>query len=61
MNAATGDGPGIRTLSTVEQAIFRDLGFTVVPEPHEYALITIFGLSIVVAIRRNKWRQLAGA
>ena len=61
MNASTGNGPGIRTLSTVEQAIFRDLGFTVVPEPHEYAIITFVGLSIVVAIRRRKLQSLNAA
>lgn len=54
MNAATGNGPGIRSLSSVEQAIFRDLGFTVVPEPYEYALITVLGLSLVVFDRRRR-------
>ena len=54
MNAATGTGPGIRSLSNVEIGIFKDLGFTVVPEPHEYAIMTALGLFAIVYVRRRR-------
>jgi hypothetical protein len=39
MEAATNPGLGIRTFSPVEQAMLRDIGYTLVPEPGAFALL----------------------
>ena len=59
MNAATDTGQGIRTLSNVEIGIFRDLGFTVVPEPYEYAILSTLGLIGFVYGRRRHLMSLS--
>ena len=48
MNAATNTGPGIRSLSSIEIAILKDIGFTAVPEPWHSSLAT--GAFLIVYI-----------
>ena len=44
----------IRQFNSTELAIFNDLGFTVVPEPSEYAIITAGALLLFGVLRRHK-------
>jgi VCBS repeat-containing protein len=50
MNALADTGKGIRTLSAVELAIFKDLGYTVVPAPVTATALLFIGL---VFLRRR--------
>lgn len=54
MEAATLMGPGVRTFGALEEAMFRDLGYTLVPEPAA-AVFLAFG-SLVLAFRRTRER-----
>ncbi|MCS1409341.1 MAG: hypothetical protein M2R45_02521 [Verrucomicrobia subdivision 3 bacterium] len=54
MNAFSGRGQGIRAVSEVEIGILKDIGYTlIVPEPHEYALITGLALVMFVCVRKR--------
>lgn len=53
MNARSGTGPGVRTLSSYEQSILTDIGYSVVPEPSSVTLC-LTGLSVAVTFRRRR-------
>ena len=59
MNESTGTGPGKRTLSQVEYGVFRDIGFTVVPEASHYAVISGLALMIFALKRKGRSRKHA--
>lgn len=59
MNSATATGPGLRTLSGIEQGMLKDLGYAVVPEPGTYTLFAAMGLAGFAVARR--WRSAARA
>lgn len=52
MGAATGTGPGSRTLSQTELGILRDIGYTVVPEPTSGLMILLGSITLVLRRRR---------
>ena len=51
MNAATNTGPGIRSLSSIEIAMLKDIGFTAVPEPWHTSLA--FSLLLILFILKK--------
>ncbi|MBI3191587.1 MAG: PEP-CTERM sorting domain-containing protein, partial [Pedosphaera parvula] len=54
MNAAVATGPGLRTLSGIELAMFQDLGYTVVvPEPGTFTLLLVGLLGVAFRGRRR--------
>jgi hypothetical protein len=55
MNAATLEGPGVRSLSTYEQAILTDIGYVVVPEPGSVVLC-LTGAAAAWIFRRRRTR-----
>ena len=59
MNASTGTGPGKRTLSQVETGVFRDIGFTVVPEASHYAVVSGLALMLFALKRKGRSRKHA--
>ncbi len=52
MNAATNTGPGIRSLSAIEIAMLKDIGFTAIPEPWFFPFASI-GLATLSAFTRR--------
>lgn len=58
MNAATNTGPGIRSLSSIEIGILKDIGFTAVPEPWHYSGV-VSGSLVAYSLMRRKRRASA--
>ncbi len=61
MNATTDDGPGTRTLSSIEIGVLKDIGFAAVPEPAEYAAFMGFAILAFSLVRRRQNRTIEGA
>lgn len=62
MNAFLTTGTAERSLARVEVAMLDDIGYTVVPEPYEYALVTGVGLLAFAAWRRRpSWQAQPNA
>jgi hypothetical protein len=55
MESATDVGPGARTFSAIEVGIFKDLGYTLVPEPGSALLVLGAGAALLV----RRWRLVA--
>lgn len=53
MEAATLPGPGARTFSAIEEGIFKDLGYTLVPEPGSALLLVCAGGMLLIRRQRR--------
>ncbi len=53
MESATDVGPGARTFSAIEEGIFRDLGYTLVPEPGSALLLVCAGGMLLIRRQRR--------
>ena len=57
MNATAFNGPGLRTLSSIELGVLRDIGFTAVPEPSHYVMAFSLALLALLALVAMRWRR----
>jgi len=53
MNAQTGTGPGVQSLSSYEQGILKDIGYNLVPEPGS-AMLCLAGSFAICFSRRHR-------
>ena len=53
MESATDTGPGARTFSAIEAGIFRDLGYTLIPEPGSVLLLVMAGGALLCRRHRR--------